>query len=173
MPKVIKSLLILVGLCLYACKADVTIPTSYPLPTNAPTPTRDATLGVVIGTLKLQGVLGASPVPNQPLILGTLLKDNTGVERVATYDPSNALQAMTDEVGYFEFRNIPEGRYTLFFNLVAASYLLFKPGTQDVMIIEVKAGHTADFGELIYDALPDNDPSVTPDPTMTPKSSYP
>lgn len=172
MSKLLKLVLVLfVGLSLYACKTDAT-PTSYPLPPAAPTPTLDATLSVVIGSLKLQAPLGVTPVQHQPLILGTILKDDTGIERVATYDPSNALRAVTDETGHFEFRNIPPGRYALFYNLIVESYLLFKPGTQETMIIEVQAGRTADFGELIYDALPERDPSVTPAPTNTPKS-YP
>ena len=130
-------------------------PTSYPVmqetQVEQPTWTPDASMGSATGRLLLNG----KPVKVDTLIfLATFLKNADGIEFTAVVEPSTSPKAYTDAEGNFTFINVAPGRYTLVLDNVVTSYLLYVPGTQDNLYVEVAAGSQADIGTLDYEDLP-------------------
>ena len=119
-----------------------------------PTVTLVPGMGRVIGILQVGTTGNAQPAKNSILYLSEIIKDNAGNESFATMDRIRSPKTNTDDEGHFVFSNVPPGKYCLVLDIITNSYLLFKPGTQDALFIQVSAGGQADFGTLIYDSLP-------------------
>jgi hypothetical protein len=129
--------------------------TSYPSPmassiTTVPTSTADKTMGSAHGVLLLNG----KPVDGALLLLADIVKDKNGVDSVVSVELNTKNRARTISDGSFSFINVPPQRYTLMLSVVNNSYVLYKPGTQNLIIINVEPDGSADLGSLNYDALP-------------------
>lgn len=135
--------------------APASIATSYPMPeitfSPAPTWTPDASMGRAVGKLLLNG----KPVkPDTLVFLAGFLKNAEGVDFTAVVEPAKSPKAYTDGDGNFVFTNAPPGRYTLVLDNVVSSYLLYVPGTQDMLFVDIAAGGEANIGTLDYEDLP-------------------
>jgi hypothetical protein len=139
------------------------IPSGYPSPQitseftepyNHERPTQDPTLGAVKGVLQLKTSTGIKPVDHVILYLAEVVRDTEGNERVVSMDRLNSPRAYTDMNGYFEFFNVPPGKYGLVLDTITNSYLLGHPVSGEDMLFEVRAGEVLDTGVLVYNMLP-------------------
>jgi len=135
--------------------------TTYPAPLSQNTPeaqqqqpTRDPSLGVIKGSLSIQTSEGVRPVKNAILYLAQVMKDDKGIERVVSMDRITSPRTTTDENGYFEFINVPPGKYGLVLDTILNLYLLNNPETGGDMLFEVNEATITDVGSLVYDTLP-------------------
>ena len=151
------GLFLLVG----CSSATPALPTTAPYPGpgeassgNPPLPTVDSQRGQVKGILRVQKDAGSEPVVNAILYLAPLLKDDKGTETAAAMDRITSPSTVTNAEGVFAFINIAPGGYTLVLDRITNSYALFKPNTQESLIIRVEAGQVVDLGTLTYDSLP-------------------
>lgn len=141
-------------------------PAGYPEPQNnsassAATPTLDPNRSVITGVLLSTADGTARPIAHVSIYLAEALKDAAGIERVASYSPMDSPRAFTDAEGRFWFYNVKPGRYGLILDAVVQGFLLSKPGTEESLLIDAKAGQITDLGNLSYDSLP-----VPPAPNM-------
>jgi len=127
---------------------------AYPQPqlmaTSGPVPQPSSDSGVITGILLLKG----KPVIDVNVYLADLLKNDQGVESIASFDRTNSLRAFTDNEGRFVFANVKPGKYGLVLDMIVISYLLVYPNGNNTLIIQTEAGKTADLGKLNYSELP-------------------
>jgi hypothetical protein len=118
--------------------------------TKAPTPTQDVNLGAIRGRLLTDN----KPVVNVKLYLADVLKDEAGVERATSYDPTFSEWTTTDSDGNFYFVNIQPAKYGLVLDIVIASYLLPETDSENPLLITVEGSKTTEVGDLDYTGLP-------------------
>lgn len=129
------------------------------LGTAGPTVTPDASKGQITGVIKLRSSGNVTPMPGLIVYLGDRVSDASGNKTGVSFDRINSMRAITDEGGRFFFFNVAPGEYGLVLDAVRDAYMLKNPATNADLLINVEAGKTVDFGELVYDQLP-----VTPVP---------
>lgn len=144
-----------------AATPDATTASGYPAsgqPTaSQPTAvevTQDLQLGMVTGTMQLQG----KPVRGVLLGLANVLKDANGTEIATSYDPVGGPQTTTRQDGSFTFNNVKPGRYGLIYANLPETYLLLVPGNpkiQQAILVTVTAGQQSDLGLLNFEQLPE------------------
>jgi hypothetical protein len=144
----------------YPAPGTINVATAYPagtaqqLPTDtpAPTPTVNADLGIVTGTLTVSG----EPLQYANLFLAEMIKAENGQEIAAGKDPVTAPATQTDDKGKFRFINVKPGRYGLVYDVGVNSFLLLLPdNSNQAVIVEVTADKKdVDIGALNYPDLP-------------------
>jgi hypothetical protein len=142
---VLRTVLVLVFLS--ACSMNLR-------PSASPTATVIPGTGQVMGILQLMSNGNPHPVKNSLLYLAETIKDSSGNNSFAAMDRIHSPRTESDDNGRFTFVNIPPGNYGLILDQVSSSYLLLKPGSQEVMIISVSADERVDLGTLTYASLP-------------------
>jgi hypothetical protein len=120
-----------------------------PLPTPLPTvevPT--AGNGAVHGVLMTSNdhkpyqatlYLGRAIPPSDPKY-GPMIGFSENVDPKAETDPTS---------GYFQFKDIPPGTYTLIIWTPVGSTAIEKPGTKEYLLFDVKVGEVTDLGEVL------------------------
>ena len=135
--------IILVFLITTACSVNL-------LPSITPTVTLAPGMSRVSGVLQV----GSQPAKNALLYLAETVKDSAGKDSFAAMDRIRSPKTVTDDQGRFVFSNVPPGNYGLILDVITNSYLLMKPGSEEVLLIEVSAEKQVDLGTLLYDSLP-------------------
>jgi len=107
-------------------------------------------MGRVSGILQV----GSHPAKNALLYLAETIKDSAGIDSFAAMDRIRSPKAVADDQGRFVFSNVPPGNYGLILDVITSSYLLMKPDSEEVLLIEVSAEKQVDLGTLLYDSLP-------------------
>ena len=120
------------------------------LPPITPTVTLAPGMGRVSGILQV----GSHPAKNALLYLAETIKDSAGIDSFAAMDRIRSPKAVADDQGRFVFLNVPPGNYGLILDVITSSYLLMKPDSEEVLLIEVSAEKQVDLGTLLYDSLP-------------------
>lgn len=134
----------------YPDKEDTSGATPFSTTTPLPTPTVDPNLGIVTGTLLVNG----KPVYDVSLYLAGVIKDDQGRDSVASLDRANSPRAITDSKGNFTFYNVQAGKYGLILDTVLNVYLLHDPKTNIQIMIAIHDMEQSNLGELDYDELP-------------------
>ena len=137
---------IIVLLAAPACSSSSILPV-------APTTTLSPDLGRVFGILQIRSG-NPEPVVGVNLYLGKVLNDITGKETMVGFDRVNSPRAITDNTGHFIFHNLTPGRYGLFLDIIAESYLLGNPDSGEPILVTAVGGKDIDLGILLYDSLP-------------------
>lgn len=116
--------------------------------------------GVVTGVLLVRTETGEVPVEGENVGLGSVLTNEKGQEAVVRYTPQTrddmqtSPKTITEESGFFAFRDVPPGRYGLVLDAVLKIILLPRPGLNEDLFFTVEAGQQIDLGPLVYDDLP-------------------
>lgn len=101
-------------------------------------------------------LLSNNPVVEASIYLGDVLNDENGNPLATSVDRSNAPFALTDERGFFNINNVPEGQYGLMFSNSPEVYLLLYPNEEKAIIVDIIVGKDFYLGELDYSDLPLN-----------------
>ncbi len=111
--------------------------------------------GAVTGRVVVVRPSGESvPVTNVIMGLAEVIRDESGVPKVAGYEPSAAPRADVDEAGQFVLSRVPPGTYALILDAVITQAMLTDPATGDTILIDVKPNEVIELGQLEYDSLP-------------------
>lgn len=138
---------------LSAAESPLNAPAS-PLAAPASQKSGDATTGGVTGQIVVHTKDGTKPVSEMILALAAVIRDDKGIAKVAGYDAANAPSTLTDTEGKFQVDDVAPGTYALILDAVLKSHMLTYPGTEETILIDVKAGEVVSTSLLEYDGLP-------------------